>query len=122
MGKSKNTINKQIKSKLLKYLSYNHISKLTFSEYQSFVFDLFYWLESLKNEKINFDELVTFVKGIYYKESEYFDDIMFERRFVKIAEEIYHFCSKPYFWETNYEIYILKWHEIFESSWLKEIE
>lgn len=47
-------------------------------------------------------------------------DVLFERRFSGITEELTSFCADPMFWYTDdFEFFIKKWQKSFEGDWYK---
>lgn len=108
---------------LEKNLNYSIMSKMTFEEYKSFVFVVFDRLNELRNLDIIREDITPFIQAFYYNESFNIDDsdILFERRFSAIVEEIEEFCPNPHFWETDYKVYLKKWDRWFHQDWLKKI-
>lgn len=102
-------------------LNYQTISVMSFDEYKSFVYDLFNKLNKLKNLGVNIDEVKDLVHKQYSIVTQSADDsdILFERRFSAITEEIVEFCPDPFFWKTDYNVYIRKWERAFEHDWFK---
>ena len=109
---------------LLENLTYPVISDMNFEEYKSFVFDVFRRLNELKNLGINKQDIGDFVQKLFTEVMDVANDsdIMFERRFSSITEEIYEFCPDPFFWNTDFDIYMKKWDRGFQTDWFKSIE
>lgn len=114
---------KEFESFIEENLNYSIISNLTFEEYKNLVFDIFTRLNELKNLNINKDDIKEIINRHFSKVmmSDNDSDIMFERRFSGITEEIVEFCSAPFFWETDFNLYKRKWDKYFESDWFKKI-
>ena len=104
-------------------LTYPVISKMSFSDYKNFVYNLFTSLNRLRNQGLKRDDINNFVNTHYSKITEFSDDndILFERRFSGITEELIGFCSDPIFWQTDFDIYKKKWERRFENSWYEKI-
>jgi hypothetical protein len=104
-------------------LTYSMISNLTFEEYKKFVFSFFTEMNRIRSEGIKKEDVDSFLNKHYSNVmvSSDDDDVMFERRFTTIMEELTEFCSSPHFWRTDFDIYMEKWNKFFLISWFKEI-
>lgn len=104
-------------------LNYEIISNMTFEEYKRFVFFLFKQLNKLKINGLERNNISVFVNNHYSKitSSADEDDILFERRFSSITEELNAFCSDPIFWYSDFSLYIKKWEKMFEGTWYKNV-
>lgn len=105
------------------HLTYYIVSKLTYEEYKSFVFSFFTELNRIRNEGVKKEEVDTFLNKHYsnFMVSSDDNDVMFERKFTAIMEELTEFCSSPHFWKTDFTIYMQKWGRLFLISWFKQI-
>ncbi|MVO10870.1 hypothetical protein GOQ30_16990 [Flavobacterium sp. TP390] len=95
-------------------LTYPVISKMSFIDYKKFVFKLFEDLNYLRNQGLKRDDISNFVNTHYSRITEFSDDadILFERRFSGITEELIGFCSDPIFWYSDFSIYKRKWERV----------
>jgi hypothetical protein len=102
-------------------LSYYNLSKMTFEEYVKFVNSLFYTLNVIRKNGIQREDLFDFVQNLYSDVMSDFDDsdVLFERRFSIIVEELIAFTSDPIFWYSDFDVYMKKWDELFKVDWLK---
>ena len=102
-------------------LNYSVISIMDFDQYKDFVINLLRELNQLKEEGLGREEVDDFVKKHYTNVTAFADDtdILFERRFSAITEELIHFCADPFFWDTDFDIYMRKWYKMFETDWYK---
>lgn len=102
-------------------LNYSTFSKMTFDQYQEFIINLFTRLNELRNSGMLRREIEDLINQIYRKESDFFDnDVLFERRFTSLTEEILEFCPDPFFWSTDFDIYMKKWEKAFKIDWFKD--
>jgi len=122
--------NRTIKSKLelevylTNNLNYSIISKMDFNEFKEFVLLLFREMNKLKKDGLEREDVFDFIQNLYNNQMSIVDetDILFERRFSGITEELISFCADPIFWYTDdFEIYIKKWEGAFEGDWYKVI-
>ena len=113
----------EFKVLLLQKLSYSEMSNMNFDEYKVFVFYFFREVDSLRRNGLLKEHIYSFVNEYYGEVISNVDedDIMFQRRFEVFIEELMEFCSFPFFWETEIEIYLKKWERVFESNWFKEL-
>lgn len=113
----------EFESFLEEKLNYLTISIMSFDEYKSFVYDLFDRLNKLRNLGVDKDEIKDFVHKHFSNVMSAADDsdILFERRFASITEDIIEFCADPFFWETDYSVYLQKWDRAFKHDWFKKI-
>jgi len=102
-------------------LNYTVVSKLTFNEYKSYVYLFFSKLNEFKLKGLQKNDVESFVKNHYSNVMSMADenDIIFERRFTSITEELIEFCSDPFFWNTDLHVYMKKWDKLFDSKWFK---
>ncbi|MQP52964.1 MULTISPECIES: hypothetical protein [unclassified Flavobacterium] len=103
-------------------LNYSVISRMDFNEFKEFVLKLFKEINELKNEGLKRDDIFDFIQNLYKNEMSMADekDVLFERRFSGITEELTSFCADPMFWYTDdFEIFIKKWQKSFEYDWYK---
>ena len=121
--------NRTIKSKLelevylTNSLNYSVISKMDFNEYKTFVINLFNELNELKKEGLEREDIFDFTQNHYFKKMsiENETDVLFERRFSGITEELISFCADPMFWHSEFELFIKKWENAFDGDWYKKI-
>lgn len=103
---------------LKKYISqslrYDFISKLQDFEYIHFVGIFFITLNNHRKKGLKKDDLYDFLL-IYIKEESknYFEDDIFEKRFVPLTEELICFCPSPFFWDIPLEEYMKKWERLY---------
>jgi hypothetical protein len=105
-------------------LSYSVMSKMDFKEFKEFVCFLFRELNELKKDGLEREDIFDFIQNIYCNEMSIADetDILFERRFSGITEELTSFCADPMFWYTNdFDTFMKKWQIEFEGDWYKYI-
>ena len=104
-------------------LNYSVISIMDFDQYKDFVISLFKELNQLKKKGLKREDIDDFVRKHYANVTSFADDtdILFERRFSAITEELNHFCADPFFWNTDFDLYMKKWHRGFEVDWYKRI-
>ncbi|UUC46721.1 hypothetical protein [Flavobacterium cerinum] len=121
--------NSAFKSKIEfeKYLednfNYHTVSKMNFDDYRIFVIELFSRLYELKKNGLEKEHIYDFVNKYYSNVMENADDsdIMFERRFSAVIEELSEFCSSPFFWDSDLDVYFKKWDKLFQIDWFKNI-
>src|SRR6476469_7106866 len=89
-------------------LTYAVISKMTFDEYKKFIVLLFSKINQWRNEGLTRDDIDSFIKQHYSKitSTDVDTDVLFERRFSAVTEELQEFCADPHFWNTNFEVYM----------------
>lgn len=104
-------------------LNYEVISTMDMNEYKIFVKDLFKGLNELKKRGLERKDIFEFVQNHCYNIMSFADedDVIFERKFSAITEELIEFCSDPSFWNSDFDIYIKKWDKRFETSWYEKI-
>jgi len=104
-------------------LTYQNLSKMNFEQYSSFVYNLFSRMNNLKQQGIRRDLVDKFIHTHYslIMMSANDADVLFERRFSAITEELTEFCSNPFFWETDFTLYMQKWKKLFQIDWLKKV-
>jgi hypothetical protein len=117
MAKSKKTIIHEFNKKLNKVLNYEVMKNFTMEDYKKFVLELFEYLNRIREKGVKKEDIIPIIDKIYYKQSEYFDCVLFERRFTAITEDFVGFCSDPIFWDVDFNIYMEKWNKRFESRW-----
>lgn len=104
-------------------LNYSAISKMAFNEYKTFVINLFNELNELKKEGLEREDIFDFTQNLYFNgmsiENEI--DVLFERRFSGITEELISFCTDPMFWHSEFELFIKKWENTFDGDWYKKV-
>jgi len=118
-----------IKSKLdfenfiVENLNYAVISNMTFDAYKKFVYFSFFKLNELKLNGLEMTDIESFVKNHYSNVTSLSDDadVLFERRFSSITEELIGFCPDPIFWSTDFDLYIKKWDKLFEVDWFRKV-
>lgn len=101
----------EVKDILKQKLSYAHMKNMSLAEYESFVIDLFTWLDRVRQQGLKQEHLDTdFLNSISGVQSHYFDnDTLFEARFGDLIEEIAAFCPSPFFWDVDLDTYLNKW-------------
>jgi hypothetical protein len=111
------------KKYLIDNLNYLVISTMDFNEYKDFVYKLFSKLDELRNSGMQKKDIEDFIQNHYASVISNVDDndILFERRFSSITEELLEFCSDPFFWNSDFDLYMKKWARGFEVSWFKNI-
>ncbi|EHO13468.1 hypothetical protein MODO_3350 [Myroides odoratimimus] len=79
-------------------------------------------LDSIRNrglEKVCIDQFLNSYYSYVMVSGD--DDVMLERRFTSIMEELTELCASPFFWKTDFTIYMEKWESFFKSSWFKNV-
>ncbi|MFY8186849.1 MAG: hypothetical protein ACOVLC_02705 [Flavobacterium sp.] len=117
MPENKSTIVREFSEKLNKTLNYEEMKNFTIEEYKKLVLELFDYLNISREKGIKMEDVIPIIDKIYYKQSDFFDDVLFERRFTAITEDFVGFGSDPMFWNVDYLTYIQKWDKGFESRW-----
>ena len=117
MAKSKNTIVQNFSKRLNKTLDYDVMKNFTIEDYKKMVLELFEYLNTIREQGVKKEDIVPIVDKIYYNQSDFFDDVLFERRFTAITDDFVGFGSDPMFWNVDYLTYIQKWDKGFESRW-----
>jgi hypothetical protein len=104
-------------------LTYPAMADMDFKKYKVLVVDVFNRLNDLKSLGVNEEEIKDFINKYYYAVMgfEEDEDVLFERRFSAITEEIVEFCPNPFFWDTDFDIYMKKWDKFFQMDWLKKV-
>uniref|UniRef100_UPI00404B62CA hypothetical protein n=1 Tax=Flavobacterium sp. TaxID=239 RepID=UPI00404B62CA len=117
MAKSKNPIVQNFRTRLNKTLDYDVMKNFTIEDYKKMVLELFEYLNTIREQGVKKDDIVPIVDKIYYNQSDFFDDVLFERRFTAITDDFVGFGSDPMFWSEDYLTYIRKWNKRLESRW-----
>lgn len=103
-------------------LNYFVISKMNFGEYKHFVYTLFDDVNNLRKDGLTYSYASNIIHEQFYEVSDFGEnDVLFERRFSIITEELSEFCSGPYFWQTDHKTYMKKWERILKSDWLVRV-
>lgn len=123
MEKSTESLRIEFEVFIKENLTYESLSKMSFDQYSFFVFNLFKKIDNLKRQGIEKDLAIEFINKhfSFVMESADDTDILFERRFSAITEEITEFCSNPFFWETDFVLYMQKWEKLFQIDWFKKV-
>lgn len=102
------------------HLTYSIMVGMPFEGYKKLVLKIFNNLSALRNQGLMWRDVNKLVKAHY---SLHIDDtdILFERRFSGITEEVTGFCSDPQFWTTDFESYMLKWERMFATGWYEKV-
>ncbi|RYJ44539.1 hypothetical protein [Flavobacterium beibuense] len=104
-------------------LNYHVLSVMSFDDYKSFVVKVFALLNELKSMGVTKNEIYSFINKHYSNVTSAADenDILFERRFSAITEDIIEFCANPLFWSTDFDVYMKKWDKLFATDWCKKV-
>ncbi|QEE50113.1 hypothetical protein FUA48_11135 [Flavobacterium alkalisoli] len=104
-------------------LNYPVLSVMSFDDYKSFVIKVFTRLNELKNMGITKNEINSFINKHYSNVmvDANDNDILFERRFSAITEDIVEFCVNPFFWSIDFDVYMKKWDKLFATDWCKKV-
>ncbi|MGV7108068.1 hypothetical protein [Flavobacterium sp. U410] len=108
---------------IIKNFNYDVISKMTFDDYKKKVYHFFTELNKLKENGLKKGDIEDFLSNHYSSVIDVSDDddILFERRFTIIIEELVEFCPAPFFWDIEFSDYKKKLDIYFESYWLKQV-
>ncbi|MBD3842021.1 MAG: hypothetical protein IE909_09090 [Campylobacterales bacterium] len=113
----------EFKQFVIDNLNYPNLSKMNFDEYKLFFYNFFDKMNHFRNNGLTFEDIENFIRehdsNIMSEAND--ADVMFERRFSVITEELLLFCADPFFWYTDYDIYMKKWEKAFESYWFRII-
>ncbi len=108
---------------LIHNLNYSVISKMNFNDYKNFVVKLFNVLNELKKEGLKREDIYDFIQNLYFNEmtKENEANILFERRFSAITEELNAFCADPMFWYSDFDSFMRKREKAFDIDWYKKV-
>lgn len=113
----------EFESFITENLNYPTISKMAFEEYKDFIYLVFTKLNRWRENGLNREDIDSFVNKHYSNVMDFcdIDDVMFERRFSGVTEELVEFCSDPMFWGTEFDLYMKKWERMFKGDWYKYV-